>query len=154
MHRSNDEIIELIKPFSPLNCWKVGLQYGSSIYFEMKDKSTTKMLDGSVEDVGTCRLVIYARSWLIQENKNTIVKSDDVTREIAENDLNKKFLENELLYISFANKNIVLAVFSSNLNIALSVAMQKNDTDNLLHLTLPDGSLYAANKASGFYKSA
>jgi hypothetical protein len=122
----------------------------------LRDESedSKKTQDGSIIEIGNCRLVIYARSWLIQKDKKTIVNSDSVSQENIGDLVENKFLKQNLLKIDFANEKLAIATFTSNLNVVLSVTMQKKDEDNLFHLTFPDESLFASNRKLGFYKSS
>lgn len=153
MHRSNEEISELIRKFAPLTCWKVGLHHGSMIYFEMKERVKQKMLDGSEKEVGNCRLLIDADNWQIHQGKQKIVISKDVSREFVENDLAKKFVGENMIDMAFFSEKMLLISFSSDLLIAIGVNGQKEAKDSLFSIFFPDGAVYAASKALGFYKT-
>lgn len=153
MRQSNEEVSELIQQFAPLICWKVGLHYGSMIYFEMKERTKQKMLDGTEKEVGSCRLSISADNWQIHQENEKIITCNSIKREFAENELREKFVGERMNGIKFFSEKMLLISFTSNLIIALGVNGQREEKDDLFRLFFPDGTVFAANKSSGLYRA-
>lgn len=147
MENKSDKRHIRFREFQPLACWKVGLSYGSMIYFEMQDKIFEK---GLSSEVGSAALWINADEWIIYHNEREV--SDSET--IVESDislLNKLFLGKKFLKIEDKKKENIIEIFFGK-TIVIKISKPQDEFYDLLTFFLPDGGIYYYSDA--FYKSS
>ena len=152
---SNDDLARLIESFSKyLACCKVGLQFGSLLYFEMGAMFERKVKPGVTVSGGSSSLVLEGYEWKIFDSKHKIVAdSARVSDEIVEDRLEPFFLKANLEALKFdKGAKELRAQFSNRLLIA-SAALLTGDyvDDNLCLWVLPDGRVLSCDANRGFY---
>ncbi len=132
-----------LEEFQPLLCWKVGLSYGSVIYFEMNDQIFEPALSSHI---GSASLWINGDTWELYHNG--ILQSD--SEAIGETDiplLNNLFLQKK--FSTIKDKQECLDIVFENTEI--KVFKTQDDSYDLITFFLPDGSIIYYSDA--FYKS-
>ena len=152
----DDELNEIIRKFSPLVCWKVGLSIGSMIHFDMGDRLEEKSLDGSMRHVGSASLWLHGDTWVIREGGENIISSEEVYREFVEKKLSKMFSNQELEKCFIDNNSGTMTIyFSDYINIiAYSVMEEEFPLDEgLVDFVFPDGRTVYWNNENSLYIS-
>jgi hypothetical protein len=149
----NDAVLtDLLSQFAPLTCWKVGLIYGSMLYFDMNDRIVEKRKKGGFYIYGSATLHLDGNNWNIYHHGIKIANSYYINRDIAESSLHQKFVGQRLLKIippiQPKVKRLTI-VFSDELEIM--VRQGKNIEYNLVKLYLPDGSILCWDYSKGLY---
>jgi hypothetical protein len=107
---SNEDLARIIKMFSEyLICWKVGLQYGSRLYFEM-GKPLEQEIKSGVKVVGTSTLILEGYNWIISGPTGQIADSNAISPDITSSILQKMFEGRRLDAISFNKDNVQLVI--------------------------------------------
>ncbi len=149
-------LTELIDEFPPLKCWKVGLSYGSVIYFDMGEKLRESALDGSDRYVGSSALWLYGYHWTIYHDDIEVMTADRVSRKFTESVLARKFIGQRLTGVTIDEEMCSISViFSGDLR---TVVWRDDDDDfedeyDLITLFLPDGRIICFNAAHGLHLS-
>ena len=99
MLKNDNKLISLINQFTPLVCWKVGLIYGSMLYFDINDRIEHIDKKGHKYTYGSARLYLDGDNWSIYHNGIKVIDSSSVNRTIAESILHQKFFGQELTKI-------------------------------------------------------
>lgn len=146
--RSIDEKVlsDLLRQFSPLLCWKVGLFYGSMVYFEMGDKLEERRLGGSIDIVGSATLTLLGDNWWIHDHGKEIARSIDISRDVVESDLADKFIGKTLSEIRLDEiEKVVFISFSQDMDIRVDPSdtplSKMDDRDDSMTLDLPNGEI-------------
>ena len=121
--------------------WKVGLYYGSALYFEMGKKCLDYRLNKKEGDeIGEFNLKLEANEWYCEGNNHELCNSSNITREFAETSLNnmligKKFEE----YIIDIPNNVTTLYFEDNYQIKLFHEENdpRNNFDYIFSLFIP-----------------
>ena len=149
---NNTSLTSLLNEFTPLICWKVGLTYGSMLYFDMNDKLVEKRLKGGEYIYGSATLHLDGDNWGIYHHGTKVIDSPSVNRTIAESTLHQKFVGQHVVKIippAQPKLKRLSIIFSDNLEIV--VRQKKNIERDLVVLFLPDGSIVCWNYAKGLY---
>ena len=148
------ELEEILEPFRPLVCWRVGLSYGSMVYFRMGDKIESRLLDGTPIQIGSAEFTLWGDHWTITAEDREIANSHTIIRDFAETVLNRQFVGQEFLSVVCHRADYCFTIaFSGGLEIRGSYADEKDEQMNLVPLFLPDGTIIALSKANGLYVS-
>lgn len=143
-------LTNLLERYSPFKCWKVGLYYGSMVYFEFGDVIKEEMSDGTSNEIGTSTLILNGDDWKIWDNDIVIAKSETVTRGFAETALSDKFIGQNLKKIELdrGTKKVVIT-FSECRRIDICTNLETDETfhedDSIFSLTLPNGDILFLN---------
>lgn len=147
-----DELNQMIEVLGPLLCWRVGLSYGSMIYFEMGDKVEEKALDGSIRTIGSSSLSLLEDEWSICENGGEIISWQEISRNFVESTLDNKFVNKRLLGFQLDSREGKLHVcYSGKLELVLSFPNTSDETEDVINLFLPNGQIVALNKQNGLF---
>lgn len=127
---SKQEFDSVLKQYKDrLLVQRVGLSYGSIIYFLMNDSI--------LERENMFDLTLWGWYWQIYQNNKEISNSDIITRESAENVIteimNGAYLDN--IYIEENGCNIH---FSNGVQIKMKQHLQEDDSEYLFFLSVPD----------------
>jgi hypothetical protein len=107
---------KLIAPLrSEMVIWKVGLYYGSKLYFEMGNRCIDSKIN---RDVGTISLTLEADDWQLIRADRELCNASTVSRELVENSLNDQIVgatlgnvnidyEHHITTISFTNGDLL-----------------------------------------------
>jgi hypothetical protein len=83
-HLTEEECDKILMPLKErMTIWKVGLYYGSMVYFEMGEKKLSK----KNEEIGEFNLTLNCDEWYLRKNNVKVCDSFTITREFAENNL-------------------------------------------------------------------
>jgi len=149
---NNAVLTDLLSQFVPLTCWKVGLTYGSMLYFDMNDRIVEKRTKGGFYIYGSATLHLDGNNWNIYHHGTKIADSYSINRDIAESSLYQKFVGQCLLKIippiQPKVKRLTI-VFSDGLEIM--VRQGKNIEYDLVQLFLPDGNLLCWDYSKELY---
>ena len=147
-----EDLNQMIVDLGPLLCWRVGLSYGSMIYFEMGDKMEEKALDGSIRTIGSSSLSLQGDEWSIFENSDEIISSKEISRDFAESILASKFVNQHLLKFQLDTRECKLRIsYSENLELVLSYKDVSDGTEDEINFFLPNGQIVALNKQNGLF---
>lgn len=152
---NDDEFLGVVDRFQPIRCWKVGLSYGSVVYFEMGDRLSRSSNDGSEEYFGSATLWLYGDYWRISRNLQELAVSETVDRTLVESELCQMFIGQTP--VSFSMRDTYLEIsMSDNLRILLQNSKDGgiDDDEDLMILFLPDGSILGYNTSSGLFLSS
>jgi hypothetical protein len=155
LYLGKDDLARLIKSFSKyLTCRKVGLQFGSQLYFDMGPMFKRQIKPGVAVSGGSSTLVLEGYDWKIFDGRRDLIAdSETVSDEIVKETLGPIFLKTRLEMLRFDQDSKEMFVgFSNNLVIA-SVALSsgKYIDDNLCLWVVPDGRVLSCDAERGFY---
>lgn len=152
---SNAELARVIESFlSFLTCCKVGLQFGSRLYFDMGPMFERRIKPGVKVAGGSSTLVLEGYEWKIFDGKRDLVAdSAIVSDEIVHEKLEPIFLKAKLEAIRFDKGSKELRVQFSNRLLIVSGALLAGEyvDDNLCLWVLPDGRVLSCDVKRGFY---
>jgi hypothetical protein len=152
---SNAELTTLVESFSKyLMCWKVGLRYGSQLYFEMGPAFERQIKPGVNVSAGASSLVLEGYNWTIYDSRRDVMtNSEMVSDEIVKEKLQPIFEKTILRSIRFVRDDRDLfLIFSTDLLIASDAQLSGDYIDDSLCLwVLPDGRLLSCDAREGFY---
>ncbi len=148
------ELEAILTPFRPLVCWRVGLAYGSLVYFRMGERIESHLLDGRPIQIGSAEFTLWGDHWTILEEDRQIANSQTITRDFTETVLSRHFVGREFLSVACDRASFRFTVaFSGNLEVSGSYQDEKDEQQDLATLFLPDGTIIALSKANGLYVS-
>ena len=145
------EINSILDKYAPYKCWKMGLYYGSTIYFDFNDRVKKQYLKGGEYEVGSTSLCINAYEWCFEQNNQLIIDSYEVNRNLVEFNLSDRvsgqFLDTILLY-----KNKLEITFSGSFKIRCPIPNDEEMEldDDYFSLVLPDGRFVSFNEKEGY----
>lgn len=148
----NEELAMLFRRFADhLKCWRVGIRYGSAVYFELGQRVRETIGDTSSE-TGSFSILFEGYEWVILIGARVLATSEKITREVAEGTLQKYFKGQSLWTLRFDHLSQTLeAVFSGNLRILSQRSLDSEHVDDSLCLiVLPDGKLISCDPLYGF----
>jgi len=150
---TEEEIRRNLQRFADLSCWKVGLAYGSTLYFELGAKLQERGA-GPEDAIGSLSLWLYADDWRIEQAGVLVSDSESVDRQQAEGDIAARFAGARLQAVS-ACGNSVEILFSGGLRITLwrPEDSDLDPADDLVHCFFPDGQILCFNTKNRFYAS-
>ena len=152
---SNSDLTHLIESFAEyLTCWKVGLQYGSQMVFDMGPMFEHQLKPGLPVTEGSCELILEGYDWKIFDRmRDLIASSDTVSEEIVRDRIDPAFLKTVLQSVKFNRQNKELFIeFSNGLLIASAAQLSGEYVDDTLCiLVLPDGRVLSCDARKGFY---
>lgn len=153
-YASIDRIREFQKTFGSMPCWKVGLAYGTVIYFEMGDVLITTRTDRTQDVDGEASLVIYSDAWKIYEGARVVAESQYVERLFVETKLMNKFRDKCLLRFEMNARQQAVINFQSDLNIvAEPFTARGEEKESMAILIAPNGQIVDCSAHRGFYVS-
>jgi len=153
---TGDELAELIEQFPPLDCWKVGLAYGSAVYFDMGERLRESALDGSYRYVGSSELWLYGYHWTIYHDDFKVMTADRVSQKFTESVIAPKFIGQRLTGMAVDEERCSISVIFSG---GLRTVVWREDDDELtdeyalIVLFLPDGRIICFNASHGLHVS-
>ena len=152
---SDIQLTNMIAEFGPMRCWKVGLYFGSMVYFHMQDKVGAPASDGSDACIGGATLSLDGDAWSILDCGVELNNSAVVTRDFAETTLDHRFSGQELLSFRLDKAEDRLSIsFSGDLEILVSLnGPEENGTEDLMTFTLPNGQIACLNSLHGLVLS-
>jgi hypothetical protein len=150
---SNKSIKERIRRFSSiLRCTKVGLRYGSCVYFDMggelMEQFGTKQLP-----VGVATLELLGYKWTIREDGKDIINSNIITRSRAEGFIHDRFKDLSLYVMNFDKRQNTLTINFEHFVIHVQADTHDpvyRDTD-LAMFVQPDGQALSCSVDVGFW---
>jgi hypothetical protein len=152
---SNADLARLIESFFKyLTCCKVGLQFGSRLYFDMGATFERRVKPGVTVSGGSSSLVLEGYEWKIFDRKhNMVADSARVSDEIVVDKLEPLFLKANLEALKFDKGNKELRAQFSNRLLIVSAALLTGEyvDDNLCLWVLPDGRVLSCDAKRGFY---
>jgi hypothetical protein len=152
---SNANLVRPMESFSKyLMCCKVGLQFGSRLYFDMGPMFERQVKPGATISRGSSSLVLEGYDWKIFENEhNMVADSAGVSDEIVEDKLEPLFLKANLEALKFDKGSKELRAQFSNRLLIVSAALLTGEyvDDNLCLWVLPDGRVLSCDARRGFY---
>ena len=152
---SNDDLACLIKTFSKyLTCRKVGLQFGSQLYFEMGPMFKRQIKRGVAVSGGSSTLVLEAYDWKIFDDRRDLISdSETVSDQIVKETVSRIFLKTRLQMLRFDQDSKEMFVGFSNNLLITSVALSsgKYIDANLCLWVVPDGRVLSCDAERGFY---
>lgn len=150
---TEEEIRRRLARFADLACWKVGLAYGSTLYFELGEKLQEQ---GAAPDgaIGSMSLWLYADDWRIEQAGMLVSDSESVDRQQAEGEIAARFAGARLRALSACGASVEI-LFSGDLRILLWRPKDSDLTpaDDLVHCFFPDGQILCFNTKNRFYAS-
>lgn len=128
------ELREILARYSSdLKCWKVGLYYGSTIYFEMGKEDLKKVGRSGLKQVGSVTLDLDGYRWTISQDGTDITDNNLITRELAETVLTEKFSGQTLDSVEITqNLNLIQFHFSNDLKIKIQENIDSDYIDEEL----------------------
>ena len=149
------ELDVLLSQFrSHMDCWKVGLHYGSVVYFELGRLSVVRLPRRHISVGGSSTLLVEGFSWTALSNGQVITESDNVTKHMAERVMGKKFVRQTLDAIHVNHEEISAnVVFSDGLSVRISELKEDPEyqDQNLFSLFLPDNTVVVFCADKGLY---
>ena len=137
------EANQLIRQFKAhLKCWKVSLQHGDILNFELGRRVWEPWSDsrkgGSL--VGSACLTLKGSNWIIFEQGIPLYNFADVTRELADNEIMDAFLAKTLSSVDIIHPVNLIFLFEGGPTVEMKMK-QKNQLEvnlDLFNLFLPD----------------
>jgi len=151
---SNAQISGLIKQFpNEWKCWKVGLRYGSCLYFEMGRRLKEELRKGEFTESGSASLTFEGYEWAVMQRQERITDARDVTNDIADLHLTKEFKGQRLEELKFnVRKKQLVARFSDDLLVEATASDSGKYRDkSLCLLVVPSGLVIGCDPKHGFY---
>jgi hypothetical protein len=150
----NADLTDFIEKFPTyLACWKVGLRYGSQLYFEMGPSFERQIKPGVTVFAGSSSLVLEGYSWTVYDSRrDALATSESVSGELVDK-LVPFFVNRQLEAIWFARDDRDLYIrFSADILIASRASLSGEYIDeNLCIWVLPDGRVLSCDAREGFY---
>jgi hypothetical protein len=142
------DFAQLLSAFGPhLACWKVGLYYGSMVYFAMGGRQKKRFRNGNEIEVGEANLTLNGYNWAIRDGGWTLATSPTVTRELAETLLAERFIGQRLVKVEFSEQSLssgkqvrVAIIFADAPTIEIWTIPEEEEyiDDDLFSLRLPN----------------
>jgi len=132
------------------SCWKVGLRYGSCVYFEMGDRLREELRDGEFVDSGSASLTLEGYDWKIYRASRQVADARSITGENTRTVLAQLFIGRKLERLTFSShRKELVATFSPNLLIRSQ--RQESENASLCILVVPNGYVLGCDPELGFF---
>lgn len=151
---SNSEIAAILSAFARhLVCWRVGLQYGSRIYFDMGERWSERIKGDLSGAIGSSNLVLEGYRWTISKQGHELVNSEKVSPRIVDDQLQDVFVGERLERLEFIKtKQELVAKFTGGIAIHSPASLRDEYIDDCLCIfLLPDGRVLSCSPKAGFY---
>jgi hypothetical protein len=145
---SNRGIKALLRKFEThLACWKVGLSFGSLLYFEMGRRWRAPLDQGEHVYIGSATLVLESDEWVITHSDSVIADAASIDAAAAAK-LSDSLNGERLLSLQYnRDSNECHISFTHNWRIKLTGV----EDEDICTLTLPDGTILGCRPTNGFY---
>ncbi len=150
----NPEMARILESFAKhLACWKVGLGYGSALYFDMGEVLMEQIKPGVMAPIGSANLTLEGYKWTISAHGSRIVDSRTITPETIDHQFQDMFRDKRLERLEFfKTKRELKAKFSTEIIIRSSALLSgEYIDDNLCLFLIPDGRVLGCDPRYGFF---
>src|SRR6266849_770571 len=151
----NPEMARILESFAKhLACWKVGLSYGSALYFDMGEALMEQIKPGVMAPRGSANLTREGYKWTISTHGRKIADSRTITPEKIDYHFQETFREKRLERIEFIRaKRELMAKFSNGIIIRSPASLSgEYIDDNLCLFLFPDGRVLGCDPRYGFFE--
>ena len=150
-----DELASEVRSLlSGLPCWRVGLAFGSMVYFDFGKRVSAPLPRDRFAVMGEATVWLNADDWVIEYDGTVLARSDDIDRETAENELSPRFAGEGFEHLVLGSTRIAIK-FTGGLS---ATAWRPEDAEiepdeDLVTISLPDGRIAKFTAASGLVLS-
>src|SRR6266849_6639786 len=150
----NPEMARILESFAKhLACWKVGLSYGSALYFDMGEALMEQIKPGVMAPIGSANLTLEGYKWTISTHGSKIADSRTITPGKIDHQFQEIFRDKRLVRLEFVHAKRELKAKFSNDIIIRSPALLSGEyiDDNLCLFLIPDGRVLGCDPRDGFF---
>lgn len=150
-HRLADDIHD---SFHGLECSKVGLAYGSLVYFDFGRKLIAPIAKGRIGEFGEASIWLLGDDWAIERKAHLIVGSESVDRATMGLNVSGRLVGREVEGI-FPGRTSITIDFGSNISV---IVWRPGDAgigvdEDLVRFFLPDGRIACFSESRGLFLS-
>jgi hypothetical protein len=153
-HYDNNRIKTLLVKFADhLTCWKVGISFGSFLYFEMGDKLITNLGGSATVETGSTTIVLEGDDWTILRQETEITNSGSVTYSLIDTDIKQYFIGKPLTSIEYDSDSKTCRICfneKGHINDEIIIIVRGKPDEDMVSITFPNDTIIVCNAEIGF----